>query len=414
MNRFVVYFFLGFAMGCPGEAGQDAGPVTDPGNDSEDAGISPEDAGATLDAGPPGPDGANDGGSETTDSGMLPVKDGGIPPSEDGGPGPGDCEPVDPCSGVALDPDSPTFNANGSTPSLQTPGGQVSIGTSDRSDVEAVLGAGVSVEGNEFRVNYCSDGVRIDYVAHVNNGVFADGSSQSDRVARIVTLPNSNVVTNANISIGDSRAAALSATTGVPTTYESGSATFDFYGALGLQFVSSGGGVTRLVLFKPQAVDGWGNSVDLLNGSLASLTNASDTLVLDSDDFGDVSDFFGDNFDAEGIYEVQEGIVTVKIWIRIYAAFGLRFAGVCSLFGSCDPNTDISSIVISDPFAGVDDNGLGLGSTRQDIEAEIGSGSEEEPGFYVYDSQKDLGVYYMESANCEETAASFVLNYVSN
>ena len=404
-----------FVIGCPGglddeidgggqtpdESGADAGELDgdDAGsgqNSGQDAGQQPLDAGQSVDAG--------------QDAGMAIGNDGGT--TDDAG-NPEACT-SNICEEITIIGSPLVLNGN-ANPWFEYNGDTISVGTSRRSDVESALGSGTPFGENEFRIIYCTLGIRIEYVAADQTGNISENTSSNDKVARIVTLSNSNAQTDDGSTIGDLRSEVIANQSGASyESYQRGAYTFDFYGSSGLQYVFRDDSLVSIALFRPQSVDGWGLGMDLMEAQILSADGQDVLLETGSSDFNDVSDVLGSGFDSEGVFEIQQGIATIRVWIRVYAAFGLRFAGICSLFGSCDEDAELSSIVVSSPFMGVDANGLGLGSSREEVEASVGEGNEEEPSFYVYSGQNDLGVYYSEDLECEEAASSFLLDYVSN
>jgi hypothetical protein len=72
---------------------------------------------------------------------------------------------------------------------------------------------------------------------------------------------------------------------------------------------------------------------------------------------------------------------------------------------------------VSPPFFGKD-AGVGIGSTRADLEADVGTGAEDgdvivygNPG--LFGTGDALGVVYVVDSQCVERAAAFVFNYFS-
>ena len=122
----------------------------------------------------------------------------------------------------------------------------------------------------------------------------------------------------------------------------------------------------------------------------------------------------GSAFDTTGVLTIAGRFGSVDVQVRIWAAAGIRVAGAGD--GACGENTAISSITLSPPFLGKDGT-VGIGSTRAEVEADVGAGTvsgdvvvygDEDP-FGLGDPA--LGVVYVEDTQCVERAAALVFNY---
>jgi len=156
--------------------------------------------------------------------------------------------------------------------------------------------------------------------------------------------------------------------------------------------------------FKPQAGDVWTLPIGLAADAqdIGGLGRGST--------FGAFAERLGDAWDTTGEITLAGGFIRVQV--RIWAAAGVRIAGTCSR-GACDETTTVSNVTLSPPFVG-QDGSLGIGATRADLEASVGTGADDD-GVIVYGEPSQtgdaLGVVYVRDTQCVERAAAFVFNY---
>jgi hypothetical protein len=112
--------------------------------------------------------------------------------------------------------------------------------------------------------------------------------------------------------------------------------------------------------------------------------------------------------------------------IRIWASAGIRMVGRCPLLSNCsDPGAvQIDTITLTPPFLGRD-AGVGIGSSRAEVEADVGSGAaRDDNGVVVYGDPSltdflqrrgatALGVVYAQDSACVERAVGLVFNYIT-
>jgi hypothetical protein len=299
-----------------------------------------------------------------------------------------------------------TFGAAGVTVGAST----VTIGTSTRATVEAGLGVGQADGGNDFRVAYCGQGILVQYVDNDGTLSTSPAAAGTDVVARVLTLDGA-AANGFGATIGQAppeRAATTTATL-------DGGGELRFFAEDGGSIVVADGVVTQITAFKAQPGNVWTLPLTLENDSqsLSTLTRGRT--------FADAAAVLGGAHDAQGVVSVP---VLGNTLVRIWAAAGVRIAGRCS--SNCaNPNaTQIDSITLSPPYFGRD-GGVGIGSTRAALEADIGTGAgPDENGLVVYGdpSVSDfllrrgdtaLGVAYAQDSDCVERVVGLVFNYVA-
>jgi hypothetical protein len=395
--------------GCPTGTpeGDDAGSAI------TDAGFVGDDAGAGVDAGP-----APDSGTPPADAG--PLADAGEN-AADGGTG--SCGPVDPCDGVVADGTALTFNG-GAAPTVNVGANVFTIGVDTRAAVEAVLGTGVASTTTAYRVYYCDKGLVFSYVDDQSAGVMDGTANGADGLARVSATSNANASTSEGAAIGDLRTDALAdmgaETSSSYTVPGDSGGQADFFYNVGLSFLSLNGTVAGITAARPLGADHFGLVLDLAGSKLGAGGTevvADFPLLRAGTAFSALDAKLGTAFDVEG--DLTSGGNTY--FLRIYAAAGIRFAGLCD--GTDCSGANIQSIVLSSPFLGKDSNGIGLGSTRAEVEAlytvdsvqtDATSGAEmtvyEGDGLVV--GNLKFGVIYAENSSCVERVAALVLNYI--
>jgi hypothetical protein len=143
------------------------------------------------------------------------------------------------------------------------------------------------------------------------------------------------------------------------------------------------------------------------------------TLTRDGN-FGDAAALLGTAHDTEGVLVVSG----INVLVRIWSSAGIRIAGRCNNTCVSNPNgAGIDSITLSPPFLGRD-AGAGIGSTRAELEADIGAGNNngaaDSNGVVVYGDEDPLGfgdpalgVVYAQDGQCEERAVGLLFNYAN-
>jgi len=287
-------------------------------------------------------------------------------------------------------------------------GDSFAIGDATRGEIEAALGVGVADGENTFWSNHCAERLQLQYADDVDTGadLFEGTASAGDVLARVVVLEDGTASTSAGTSLGDTRAAAVAAEA-TSVTHDRSGLTLDFSPSKGLLVVSRGGNVVGITLARAQDADYWSLPIDLPEGVVGGITIGDAT-------FNDVTDVLGDGFDAESRVSFAGPIGDVFARVRIYPALGVRLVGVC-LFGACGTGSDVSQIALSPPYMGLTSDAIpvGIGSSRADVDAALGTGETNEDGITVYDTQPEaVGVVFTQAEDCVERAAAIILGYV--
>jgi hypothetical protein len=397
MQRALVLFSLLLTLACPGGdnltdagAGEDGGSLA-----PTDAGEVVPDAGEAVDAGP-------DAGSPS---------DGGQGEA-DAGPGDaGTCAPTpSPCAtapSVAVH-----FEVGAGDPAFGLgAGATLVVGQATRAEVEALLGAPAPGD-NAFRARHCEHGLRVEYVDDKDGNDFEGEGSSGDLVARVVALEDALLTSSNGVIPGITRAAAqaaLSAT--VSHDLPGGGLDADLTGGM-LAGSDESGAVASVALFRPQQGDAFALAVNVASARLGPAGRG----VAQGSSVTGAEALLGTAFDAEGRVRVRvNALVTLNYWVRIYAAFGVRLVALCTS-SPCGPNANVQQIIVSPPFAGADQQ-LSIGATRADFEARFGAGSPsaQADNLTRYAGSatggRELGVAYLQGADCTERAAALVLNY---
>lgn len=374
---------------------------------SEDAGGT-EDAGTTTGGGAAG--GGGDAGS-ASDAGVGADAggDGGVDGGVDGGAAPdagqdgGDagspassCTVANPCASVA--PTGTVTFGQGGVVTLA--GGSITLGQSSRAQVEALLGPGLVDDDNPWRAHYCAAGVRLQYVDADGTLSTSPSASSQDKVARVLTLAGVTASAQSPSATLGAAAPSSSPTAVVPV----GSGAVRYYGPEGISLgVDGDGQVTQIGAFRAQDRDVWTLPLTLRadGQELSTLARGSS--------FADATAILGDDWDGTG--EINLGFLRYQA--RVWYAAGVRIVGRCATSG-CDEQTTISSFTLSPPFGGTDD-GIGIGSSRAQLEAHLGETGTDEGDIVYYGTSSAtgdaLGVVYVKDADCVEYAAGFVFNY---
>lgn len=364
---------------------------------SDDAGS----AGGRDDAGMPTD---RDAGQAGRDGGNTPPPDAGDGSIVDAGPS---CAVEDPCAG-APSPSPISLNFGGA-PSLQVGQTTLVIGEATRTQVEAALGApGITVGDNAFRSFHCAQRVVAYYVDDLQSGKFQGAASAGDVLARVVTLADANANITNGVTIGGSRDDERAKLASY-TSHEFAAGGFDVSPGEGVSLLSDDvGTVTSVTLFTPQSEDRWGLPIDVVTARIGEGNGAFGN----SDSFAEGDVALGTAWDQQGVTNLVPFVLDAQA--RIYSAFGVRIAGTCSA-GQCDASSTVSSIAISPPFFGRTAEGIGIGSTRAEVEAAYGAGmaSAERPSLFRYNTSGslDVGIAYVPDESCVERVVGIVLNY---
>jgi hypothetical protein len=327
------------------------------------------------------------------------------------GEGEGEEEPPDPCPLASACTSAPTldvvFSSSGANPTVTVDGGTaIAIGNTRSAAASVLTPSAITDAGNPYRTRSCASGLQVQYVDM--DGVYdALTAKQSDAVARIIAGPEAHA-TYGDVIIGEPLPAG---TAGSRTDITGGAVIFQASEGMEI-LVDDDDTVVGLVAYKPQTSDKWTLALNLTptGGSLGSLTTGSST-------FADAASVLGTAYDSQGVATVEVSFFTQDVFIRTWAALGVRLAGLCD--GSCsNPNSiTISSITVTPPFLGKD-GAVGLGAPRADVDDLLGvNGNEDDNGITVYGpsdlGDSPLGVAYMTDTQCEDRAATFIVGYAS-
>lgn len=368
------------------------------------------------DAGDNGAEGEGEGEqpAEGEGEGEQPVEGEGEQPAEGEGEQPAEGE-GEACARAPLCGDvtpsaSLLLAGNGvSEPSVTVDGGApITVAQTTRATVESLLGTGTSDGDNAFRQAYCAAGLLVQYVD--SDGDFDAASSNgaaTDRVARILTLPGARASMTGEYTVGMPAPALASDEVAHPAA----EGTIRFAPTRGTEAIlDANGAVAGLVLYRTQDSDRWALPLGLRSGSQS--VGALDVARAGGSTFNQADTILGRDWDAEGDLEVDG----IRIRVRVYAALGLRLAGVCKFSISAgwncnDPSSAVQTVTISAPYLGRDD-ALGIGSMRSDFEAVLGaSDGTDDNGVTTYGGDGGLGVIYVEDSACNARAAALVLGY---
>jgi hypothetical protein len=326
---------------------------------------------------------------------------------EEPGEGEGEADPcplADVCAGVV--PSGSLTFGNGGV--VDVAGAALAVGTTRRADVEVALGSGTPDAENPFRVTYCSRGVSVQYVDGDGTIEQAPSPTGSDVLARVLTLPGAAASAANGAQIGEPPPNAT------PTARVAvGAGEMLFFAPAGLSvLLDDAGDVVQLTAYRAQDRDIWTLPL-VLRSDEQSLGGVARGAT-----FAELADVLGDAPDATGVVTLSRGAGQVFVQVRIWASAGIRVAGLCD-GGVCNESTEISSITVSPPFLGRD-QALGIGSTRAEVDAAVGTTGSLDGNVVVYGEpdlfgfgDPALGVVFVQDTQCVERAAAFVMNYVS-
>lgn len=314
------------------------------------------------------------------------------------------CERPDPCAGEPLgDTVAELVPATAEVPPLLRVGDtELIIGEATRLDVQTALGFGDDTNGNAFRQVHCDLRVQLQYVDDTTGDAFDGAPNGDDLLARVVTTAGSPA-TLATLTDGASLADAEGVIGGV-SIHRAG-ATLVVDGEAGASAFVVGDVVDHLGLFIPQTTASWDLPFNIDGASLgdgAAEVNTSDG------DLDDLPPLLG----APTKQGIAEGdVLLVDAWISTWPALGVRGAGACPVLGDCDDTVGLTSILLSSPFMGSAESGLGLWSTKADVDAHFGSSGTEVDGLTVYSGGTDVAFVFTDAEDCTLRVAGLVLDY---
>lgn len=327
-------------------------------------------------------------------------------PGPDGGPS---CDVELPCGAA---PTEVLRFEPGPSPALVRPsdGTRLVLGEARRVDVQTTLGFGADDRGNPFRQNHCDLGLQLQYVDDVS-GEDYDGSPNGDDVlVRVVTVPGGAVeVTSGAATVTVAVGATATDVTAAIGGFE---APLDRAGvelhatSEGLSLLTLGGEIEQAGLsVLPGETGRFALPIVLDTGDLGE--GPASISTRDSR-FADLRPLLGAP-SAEAI--AQSDLLLVDARVATWPALGVRIAGACPVIGVCDEQTRVTSILLSAPFMGEGEGGLGLFSEKDAFDAHFSSAGTEVDGVIVYSGATDLGVVYATFRDCTERAVGLILDH---
>ena len=282
------------------------------------------------------------------------------------------CERPDPCAGEPLgDTVAELIPATGGAgPMLRVGDTELVLGEATRLDVQSSLGFGDDTNGNAFRQVHCDLKLQLQYVDDTTGDDFDGAPNGDDRLVRVITTAGSPATLGAAALVdGASRADAESAIGGA--SIERAGATLVVDGEGGASAFVIGDVVDHLGLFIPQSAATWDVPFDIDGAAIGAGGAAVDTADGNMDDLPPLLGAPTEQGIAQG------DLLLVDAWISTWPALGVRGAGACPVLGGCDDTVGLTSILLSSPFMGSAEAGLGLWSTKEDVDAHFGSSADQ-------------------------------------
>lgn len=276
---------------------------------------------------------------------------------------------------------------------------------------------------NTFALLYCGEGLILYYSDNLNDTPADEGMpSGEDQLYKITAFGNFLGGT-AGVSIGDQATEAATAFgaadfEGTTVTALGEIATYWFYNSgHSLLFVDNE--IVAMSLFRAQLPGTVDQTMDFAAATVGSIQASHSGVLATGSTLTQIRATFGDAPDAEGETAVTIGTNNVNLVVLSYSALGLRFSGGATQIQSGDSRRILSTIV-SIPFQGRDSNGIGIGSSRAEMNAAFGPPVGTETGEsgvtlhrYLTGNRK-TGVVYAEDSTCVERIAMIALNLISN
>ena len=319
---------------------------------------------------------------------------------------PPSCQRPNPCAGEAAPTTAAVLVAATDTtaPVLRVESLELPLGITRRVDVQTSLGFGQSTDGNDFRQVHCDLGLQLQYVDDTRGDDFDGVPNGDDILVRVVTTPGSpSTLANGNVMDGSTLAQAQQAIDG--QQIDRAGATLLLSADTGVSAFIVNGVVDHLGLFIPQTQVPWDLPFDLDRGSVGQETGGIRTR---DSSMRELPGLLGTPT-AEGI--AQGDTLLIDAWISTWPALGIRGAGACPVIGTCDATVSLTSILLSSPYMGSSDSGLGLWSTKEDVDAHFGSSGTPIDGLVVYSSTTDVAFAYTDASDCSLRVAGIVLDY---
>lgn len=342
------------------------------------------------------------------------------------------CTPVsfNDCVGISASGQTYTLSPSGHTLSGTH---SVSIGDSLSEVQAAMAGEQAQVASfNAFAQVYCSEGL-IFYFADNLGSVDADAGilagagqlSDDDHLYKMTAFGHfaGTTDTTPTLMLASSAAEVDTAlpspqVTGAVTTLDGGSGVLRFRYS-GDAVVLVNGALDNLSLFAPQQSGSFNAALDFSAGQIGSVTVSSSEFagipIPSGSTIAQIKAALGPNPEALGDLEVDVSGEMVPVFVVSYSVLGLRFSAYANQTNSGDARKSMTA-VISPPFQGQSSAGIGIGSTRAEVEANFGSSygqdvSDSGATLYRYRTgQKNTGVVYAWGQDCVEHAALFVVN----
>ena len=273
---------------------------------------------------------------------------------------------------------------------------------STRGDVKRLLGAVGDAVDSPFTRAYCASGLVIDYVRSPLR--LADSlGRESDQVARIRSVGVRAATMDCALVVGLPWTA-TSLRGSAPATFypaRDGGDDFAYYEDVGLELARKNDVIESIAAYVGGTREPRGTALHLGPDALAlgSLTIGSTHIEVANGELGGFT-----SIDSQLDVPTSAGDQTLKY--RQYRQYGIQLAEPCH--GPC---SGLSTIVVTEPFHGVDAHGVGVGSERADVEAALGAPTgRDHEGVTPYGER--IGVVYGRSrADCRERARAIVIGY---
>ena len=348
----------------------------------------------------------------------------------------GTCEPLQfsACQGIA---------ASGNNYTLSTTAGSIS-GTHSASigdsfaTVQAAMSGETFVDAsfNAFATVYCTEGL-IFYFADALGDTNADGGidasvgvlSDDDVLYKITAFGHFAGSSDSSpaLSIGSSAADVNTAlpnpdVTGLVLTLDGSDGRLRYHRS-GDAVVLVDQSLNNISIFAPQQAGSFAASIDFSAGQIGATTVSYSEFmgvpVPSGSSISQIKTALGAHPEALGDLNLLVSGQDVAFFVVSYSVLGLRFSGYASQTSSfTGDDRKAMTAVISPPFQGQDSNGLGIGSSRSDIEAVFGTSygqTSSDSGaimFKYHTGSRKTAVVYAQDANCVERAVMFVVNLI--
>ncbi len=282
---------------------------------------------------------------------------------------------------------------------------------------------------NPFAVVYCSEGLLLYFAdnlesASAQRGVLGD----DDTLYKVTALGAFSGSSDGSspVALGDSAGQVATALGTADQSNSSGNDALRFwYG--GHSLLLQDGVTTALSVFAPQSPSGTlGLALDLAGGGIGGVqvrhTDIASVPVASGSTLTAVRAVFGLTPEADGELTVTIASSDVDVLLLSYSVLGVRFSGLASQYSGFPPEPvegdarKVFTAFLTPPFAGTD-SGIGLGSTRAEIETRFGAAyAVDQDGDRSMDKyqagSRRFGVVYVENSACVERAGLIVVNLI--